>query len=396
MVKVFRLLTIILAFSPIVFSQSKKDLKERNLRSKVHQINYYDVYQNSELNSPNSVEKRLSAIDVFNRKGNLRVRFGFSRNGKDCFYKKNIYSYDAKNRKQTEILFQSETGENICPGNPPVFQENEAENLAGELSFIDKTIYEYEDTGKISRKIVYDLDNKTVQQDNYAYNRRGENIRYTVTQEKNRISGASSGFVRTIDFRMFSRDKGKIKETFRYEDGKPIQREIYYNDKKKRAVSGELYKLESDAQNNIVREIIGFRTNTFYQGNKELLVWTIYDQNGDLQTQLYILSENDNELMRLEYNYRNRAKDTNQNDAERITHYQFENISLETINQLKYLLKFDECVENPNWLPGRFETRSYKFDVFGNLVRYVFQERDKLSKAIKDKSIYEQEIIYYR
>lgn len=91
--------------------------------------------------------------------------------------------------------------------------------------------------------------------------------------------------------------------------------------------------------------------------------------------------------MRMEYNYRNWAKETNQNDAERITHYQFENISPETLNQLKYVLKFDECVENPNWVPARFETKSYKFDVFGNLVQYKFQEREKLTKAIENGGV---------
>lgn len=395
MSKILPLSIVILFFVSITFSQSRRDLKQRDLRSEVRQINYYDVYRNSNSDSPNSVERWLSAIDVFNRKGNLRVQFGFSYNGKNCLYKKTVYSYDAKNRRTTEMIFQSETGENICPDKPPVFREDEAEELGGKLSLVEKKIYEYGYMGKIIRETIYDNEDKIVQQNSFAYNARGENIRFTITQQKHRISGSSSGFVKTIDFRMFSSDKGKTKETFRYEDGKPVQREIYHKDEKGRTLTSELYRLESDSQNNVVKEIIGFRTKSFYDNEKELLSWTLYDQNGELQTQLYILSENDNELMRLTYNHRKQAKEADQND-EKTTPYQFENISPEIIGRLKYVLKFDEFVENPDWIPARLETRAYKFDASGNVVQYTFQEREKLSKIIKDGSTYEREITYYK
>lgn len=402
MVKFFRLIIVVSAFCLTGFSQIKKDLEERDLHSKVHQINYYDVYQSSTSESPNSVKRSLSAIDVFNQKGNLRVQFGFSRNGKDCSYKKTVYSYDAKNRKQTATLFQSETGENVCPRQPPVFQKNEAENLDGKLSFVEKTIYEYEYMGKITRETVYDRENKIVQQNNYAYDRGGENILFSLTQETNRMSGSSSNFVKRMETRIFMRDKGKIRETYSFEDARPIRRGIDYIDKNKRQSGSEGYKLVPDAQNNITKEIIFARTKTFYDGDKELFSWTIYDQNGKLKTQLYILSKNDNELMRLEYNYRNQEKEVNPNKSALLnnpgssSHYQFENISSETISQLKYILKFDECVDNPNWIPARFETRTYKFDNFGNIVQYKFQEREKPSKTIKDTAVYEKEIIYYK
>jgi hypothetical protein len=396
MLKIFRLITLIFIFSLTVFSQNKNDLQKSNLRKKVHQVNYYDVYQSPKSNQPNSTERSLSGTAVFNRKGNLRVRFEFSRNGKDCSYKKTVYSYDEKTRKKSAALYESDTGENICPNTPPLFQENKAENLDGRISFVEKTIYEYEPTGKISREIVFDRDNRIVQQNNYTYNRRGEQVRYTITQQKNRISGSSGRFVKTLDFRMFYRDNGKTKETYRYEDGKLIQRDIDYTDKQKRSLRGELYKLEADAQNNIVREIIGFRTKSFYDGNKELFSWTIYNQNRDLETQLYILSENDNELMRLEYNHRNQVNETNQNGAEKLTHYQFENVRPEIVRQLKYILKFDECVESPDWIPARFETRSYKFDTNGNITRYSSQKRETPSKELKDELVREQDLIYYK
>lgn len=396
MVKIFYLLIVILFSNSIAFSQIKRDLRERDLRSEVHQVNYYDIYKNPNSDPPNAVERGLSAIEVFNRKGNLRVKFEFMRTGKGCFYKKEVYSYDAKDRRKTVMLFQSETGDNICFEKPPVFRENESEELGGKLSFIEKTIYEYGFMGKIFKETTYDAEDKIVQQNSYAYNSRGENIRFVITQQKNRISGSSSNFVKTIDSRISSSDKGKSGETYRYEDGKPIQKEIYRKDEKGRTLTDELYRLEYDAQNNIVKEIIGYRAKTFYDGNKELLSWTIYDQNGDLKLQLYVLRENNNEVMRLMYNHRKQVKALSQNEAKGTTPYQFENIGAETIGQLKYVLKFDERVDDPDWIPARLETRAYKFDAAGNMIQYKFQEREKLSKKIKDGSIYELDIAYYK
>lgn len=396
MLKVFRLIILIFVFSLIVFPQSRKDLREWNLRAKVHQINYYDVYQNLQSNLPNSTERSLSGIDVFNRNGNLRVQFEFSRNGKDCSYKKRLYSYNTKNRKISVELYQSDTGENICPNIPPVFRENKAENLDGKISFVEETIYEYKWMDKITREIVFDRDNKIVQQNNYTYNRRGENTGFTITQQKNRISGSSDKFIKTLDFRMFYPDNGKTQETYRYEDGRLIRKEIYYKDSQKRIVREEDFNLYTDARNNIIKEIIGSRSKSFYDGNEELLSWTIYDREGDLQTQLYILSENDEELMRLEYNYQSLANETNPNRAERLTHYQFENVRPEIVQRLKYILKFDECVENPDWIPARFDNNSYKFDSNGNIIQYSSQKRDAPSEKIKDELNREKDITYYK
>lgn len=115
-----------------------------------------------------------------------------------------------------------------------------------------------------------------------------------------------------------------------------------------------------------------------------------------MQTQLYILSENDEELMRPEYNYQNRANKTNRNSAERLTHYQFENVRPEIVQRLKYILKFDECVENPNWIPARFENKFYKFDANGNVVQYSSQKRDAPSEKIKNDLKREKDITYYK
>ncbi|MEO8074235.1 MAG: hypothetical protein ABI686_13430, partial [Acidobacteriota bacterium] len=322
--------------------------------------------------------------------------FEFSRNGKDCSYKKRLYFYDAKNRKTSAALYQSDTGENICPNSPPVFRENEPESLDGKISFVEETIYEYEWMGKITREIVFDRDNKIVQQNNYTYNQRNENTGFTITQHNNRISGSTGNFIKTLEFRMFYPDNGKAQETYRYENGRLIGKELYYKNSQNRIIKGENFSVSADARNNIIKETIGSRSESFYDDDKELFSWTIYDRNGDLQTQLYIFSENDRELARLEYNYRNPANETNRNNDEKLTHYRFENVRPEIVQRLKYILKFDECVENPRWIPARFENRSYKFDAEGNIIQYSSQKRDAPSEEIKGELSREKDITYYK
>lgn len=389
MAQIFRLILLTLLISPVVFSQIRKDLDDNNLRSNVHQINYYDVYY-----KPDFGEKYLTAIAVYNRNGNLRVNFEFSRQGKNCFYKKTVYSYDTKNRRKTQMLYQSETGENICPRVPPIFQENEVENLAGTPSLIEQTNYEYQDKDRISRDITFDQEGRIILQNNYAYNRRGENVRITTTQQKHRFASLRGNFVKTMEFRMSYRNKGRVFESSRYEDGKPVQREIDYRDKKGRSISSELYRLKSDNRNALVGETINFRTKTLYDGDRSLFSWTIYDDTGKLNSQMYVLREDHNELARLNYRRRHqRIEGSTEN--ERSNPYLFERLSPEVVEQLKLILKIDECVEDPNWIPDELETRAYKFDGSKNIIQYKFQEREKTSHLITDNSIHEQDITYY-
>src|SRR4051794_35656991 len=104
MLKIFLLLPLFVILNFAVFAQEKTDLRERDMKGKVHQINNYDVYQPSRSDELNSTEKRLSSSAVFNRSGNLRAEFDFFGNGAACYYRKKIYSYDRKNRKKGMML----------------------------------------------------------------------------------------------------------------------------------------------------------------------------------------------------------------------------------------------------------------------------------------------------
>lgn len=395
MIRIPQLAFLILILNFIVFSQKKTDLQEWDLNGKVRQVNSYEVYNFLKSAQPNSTVRILSNIHVFNRKGNLRFRFEFSGNGKDCSYKKTVYSYDQKNRKKSISLYQSEKGESLCIKTPLIFAENQPENLGGRLSFVEEKTYQYDRKGRISNETVFDAEHKIVQKDNYEYNQLGQNTRYTITQQTNRISGVTDVPVKTIDFHMSYRNKGKTKETYRFDDNKPIHREIEHLDKRQRILKTDFYVFETDIQNNIVKKRLGSTSKSYYNKNKEIFDWTIYDKNGDLETQLYILSENDNELLRLEYNHRNKLENVNQNAEERLTHYRFDSAESDVNQRLKYLLRFDRFVESPYWIPTSFDNNFYKFDSYLNITRRIAKHQNTLRKEDKYETIYETEYIYY-
>jgi len=396
MLKKYLSIFLILILNLVVFSQKKSDLQERSIKGKVHQINYYDVYSHPNFSEVNSTERYLSSIDVFNQAGNLRVQFEFLGSGKEFYYNKTVYSYDQKGREKSAVLYRSDKSETSYVTTPPLFEENRPENIAGKIFFVEEKTYEYDRKGRISREVVIDKEGMIVQENKYEYNRQGENTRYTIAQQKNRISGSSNLPVKTLDLHMSYRDKGKIKETYRYEDEKLIYKVIGYTDEQKRAIKEEQYNLETDAQNNITKETPSSLSKTYYEGDKEILDWIIYDKSGNLRTRLYILSKNENELIRLEYTRRSALEETNQISAERLTHYRFDHARAEINQQLKYILKFDQSVESPDWFPARFETQFYKFDARGNIIQSVTLQQDSPTKENKNESIREQDLIYYQ
>jgi hypothetical protein len=395
MSRIPQLAFLILILNFIVFSQKKTDLQEADLNGKVRQVNSYEVYNFPQSAHPNSTIRPLLRTIVFNRKGNLYFIFEFSGNGKDCSYKKTIYTYDQKDRKKSVAIYQSEKGESLCIKTPLIFAENQPENLGGRLSFVEEKICQYDRKGRISNETVFDAEHKIVQQDNYEYNQLGQNTRHIITQQTNRISGVTDVPVKTIDFHISYRNKGKTRETYRFDDNKPIHREIEHLDKHQRILKTDFYVFETDIQNNVVKKRLGSTSKSYYNRNKEIFDWTIYDKNGDLETQLYILNENDRELLRLEYNHRNKLENVNQNAAERLTHYLFDHAESDLNQRLKYLLRFDQYVENPDWIPTRFDKNFYKFDSHGNITRCIAHHQNTFRKEDKYETIYETEYIYY-
>lgn len=392
MLKTFQLIFFIHVLGLIAFSQEKNDWQRWRLRGKVHQVNVYNGYIHPKSDPKNSTIRSILAIHVFNRKGNLRVQFVFSSNEKHCSYKKTVYSYNQKDRKKSAAIYDSEDDVSLCKTAVPVFAQNQTENLGGSLSFVGETISEYDEKYRILKETFFDAAHKIVQEDNYEYNRQGQNTKYATTQLTNRSYGVSGLPVKTTDFRVSYRGKGKTIESYRYDDGKPSWKSISYEDQKKRSVGEESYKLEVDAQNNIIKEKLVFNGKHYYDGNKDVFSSTSYAENGDLVSQSYVLSENENELLRLHYEYRDKRKNTNQNAAEKISYYQFSDAEPELKQRLKYLIKFDQCVENHDWIPASFVNVFYKFDARGNTTTSTYGQRNRNDKV---GMIYDREYIYY-
>lgn len=388
---------LVFALTSAVFSQENRDLREWGVKGKVRRINDYYIYSNPGLNS---TKRSLSYISIFNRRGNLRVQLEIVRGGTECYYKKTVYLYDRKNRRKAIALYKSENNRVFCEDIPSLEQEAQSKiSDSGKISLIENKTFEYDRKERLVRETVFDKTRTIVQENKYEYNTRGENTRYTIIQKNNRISGASSTFVKKMDSRIVYQENGMIKETCRYEDEKLLYKDIDYMDKQKRLFKEEQYKLETDSQNRVIKETLGSFSKSYYQENNEVLDWTIYDDAGKLSSQLYILSENGNELMRLEYTPRDAYKGENRTGSQKLTHYQFDSAAAvrpEINRRLKYLLKFDKCVESPDWIATRFEARFYKFDAAGNKIQSLFMQQDSPAKEEKSESIYERELTYYK
>lgn len=396
MLHTFLLLFFILLLNFPGFSQKKTDLLNWGVKGKVHQINYYQGYDEPQADRGNSPVGELSAISVLNRKGNLSVQFEFWAAGPDCFYKQTVYFYDRKNRKKEKLLFESEKNTALCALRPPLFKENQNDYFDVKTSLIEKTTFDYDRKGRLLRETVYDQNQAMVQENKYEYNARGENTRFTIKQKQNRITGASREPVKTIDFRMSYRDNGKTKETFRYEDGKPIYKGVHYLDKRGRTLGNKQYKLETDPQLKIIRETLVSFSKTYYDGAYDVLDWTIYDNSGKLATRLYILSENDDELVRVEYTHRQALTDPIPFGSEKLTHYGFDWADEPEINQrLKYLVKFDQSVESSDWIPQEFEARLYKFDARGNIVQTSTIQKNNPAENSR-LTVRKKDIIYFK
>jgi hypothetical protein len=397
MLRFFLLLVLIPTLNVVVFPQKENDLDKWGVKKKVRQINDYNSYDLPASGPQNPPARSLSYITVFNRNGNLSRQFEFFNSGAECFYRKTVFSYDRKKRKKETARYESEKDAAFCVAAPPLLKKTETEPFERKSSLIEKTRYAYDPDGRLIRETIFDRNQNVVQENSYEYNRRGENTRYTINQQVNRISGASGTPVKTIDFRMSYDDVEKTQRTDRYEDGRLIYKIFYYKDKKGRPVKEEQYRIETDAENNIIRETLSSLSKSVYDGSKEIFDWSIYDNSGKLSQQLYLLSEDDNELMRLEYSPRAAVTVPSAGGSERSTHYLFDSADDPEINRrLRYLVKFDRTLEDPNWMPSDFEAKFYKFDARGNIIQTSTLRRERTAPENSRITVSQRDFIYYR
>jgi len=392
MLKSLLLLFSILMINSLLFAQ-QSDLEKWGVKGSARQTNYYDSYDvpyPDPKNNPPSL--RLSTISVFNRLGNVILQFGFSGYDKDCSYKKTVYAYDRKNRKKEMTIFESGKDASFCIAAAPLLERDQTAAFEGQASLTEKTVYEYDADGHLVRETIFDRDGQIILENKSEYDARGHFTRYTTNQQRNRISGMSGAFVKTIDSRMIYSQNDRLRETYRYEDGKLISKTVDHLDAKEQIVKEVQYRIETDERNNIVKETITSASSSVFEGTQEFFDWAIYE-NGRHTQQLYLLLENDNELLRIEYAHRETLKDR----IERSSHYRFDQPGGAEINRrLKDLLKFDRLVDNPEWVAKDLEATFYKFDARGNIVESANIQQHDPKEKIDRQSIYKKEIVYYR
>lgn len=382
-------LTLISVF--VVFPQGKTYLEEWGLKGKIRQINSYDIYYPADSENKTLPERKLTNIDILNRQGNLSVRYSFSGYGSGCYYTKTVYNYDQFNRKREIRVVETEKSDSFCVSDPHAFFQKPPAYFDVKVTLKERKTFTYNRQGKLLKESTFNKSDVLVQENEYQYNRLGMLTRSIIIQTENRISGATPGFIKEMDFQNKYENNGKKVTSYRYEDGKPIYREVHFYDSKRRIVSGELFRLEADDKNRIHREFLGSRTKSYFEGDLEIFDWTMCDKNGVAYSKLYILSKNDNEVMRLGYTLDPKRS------AERLSHYRFDPTrSVEENSLLKKLLKYDHLVDKLDWIPTEQETRFYTFDKAGNIIRTTIVQQENPHESEKSKSEYEREIIYFQ
>lgn len=381
MIKTALLIFLTLVSVVAVFPQNITDLENWWLKGKVRQINSYDIYSSENPKNNDLQTRKLRNIDIFNRQGNLDFQYAFGGNGSECYYTETIYSYDQLNRKKEVRVVESGKSDSFCVKEPSAFIQRAPAYSDLKPNLKKRKTFTYNRLGKLFKQLIYNSSNVLVEEIRYQYNRLGMRTRLTIAQTGNKKKESRTKW----------ESNGRRSTSYLFEDDKLISREELFYDSERRLVRAEMFRLKTDGKNRILREIPGDSTKSYFEGDVEILDWTMRDENGLFNSKLFILRKNDNEVLRFSYTLDPKRS------GEKLSHYRSDSaLSAEENDLLKKLLKYDELVDKPDWIPTEREIKSYKFDQAGNFIRTIMVLQDNPQKAQKSKSEYEREIFYFQ